>query len=813
MEHNDSTILKKSIGRRSFLKGSAAAVAAAGLGSGLAGCSPLTKADDASSTEVDAVEEIVKPGVCRGGCGAGCPMNVHVRDGKVVKTSRIQLSDPHVTRLCNKGLTHALRVYAEDRLKHPMKRAGERGEGKWEQISWDEALTTIADKWKEVMEKHGPLSNAFLGGSGNITPDSQYGKRLAAYMGAVTLDPAQDRVFYAAFPPIVGASKGPGGGGRNDVFNADNIFIWGFNPTEGDSQTAHYMFQTKTHHGAKIVVIDPTFTIAASKADLYVPIRPGTDGALALGMSNVLVNEGLAKEEFMKSDTVAPCLVKDENGKYFRLSDLGKAEAGTPEDKCVVRAEDGTLGALGDIKNPVLHGTFEIEGVSVTTAYDLLLERVAEWPPEKASEICDIPVETIRELAHIAQDGHNSINMGLGLDHVTNGMATFSAILSMCMLAGQFGHPGNSSKGTWRGEIAVGWMPYTVFKPKDAPGSPVFYSPALLNLMDTKKYGKQDINIKTLYIWNHNLFGTQVGGVKWRKFLEDVELLVVADVVMTSTANYADIVLPICHYFECESAQGADTRYIFYNAKSAEPLYESKDDFQVFNALFEKMGFQDKMFKDRDALYNAVFDNPAAKEANITWDRVKKEGAVFTFEPDERVMGGEGTYSTPTGRLQFYQEAIPLDTDYGQTIDIMKERLPYWEPPIEAWKDNPLAEKYPLNFTSERNKYKVHTQYTRVPWLLEFEDEPYVQVNPATCKERGIADGDYIRMFNDRGTCTLKVRFNNGIRPGMVVIDHGWDQNQFIEGFYCDLLGHNITPVVANSYYFDTLIEIEKANV
>ncbi|WP_419051405.1 molybdopterin dinucleotide binding domain-containing protein [Gordonibacter pamelaeae] len=132
---------------------------------------------------------------------------------------------------------------------------------------------------------------------------------------------------------------------------------------------------------------------------------------------------------------------------------------------------------------------------------------------------------------------------------------------------------------------------------------------------------------------------------------------------------------------------------------------------------------------------------------------------------------------------------------------------------MEAWKENPLAEKYPLVFTSERSKYKVHTQYTRVPWLLEFEDEPYVAVNPVDCEARGIADGDYIRMFNDRGTCTLRVRFNNGIRPGMVVIDHGWDLDQFVDGFYCDLLGYNVTPVVANSYYFDTLIEIEKATV
>ncbi|MEG1831537.1 MAG: molybdopterin-dependent oxidoreductase [Raoultibacter sp.] len=809
MKHTQETMLSTTIDRRSFLKGSAAAAVAAGLGSNLTG-SELAFANEKQPLPK---EETINPGVCRGGCGAGCQMNVHVRDGKIVKTSRRQQSDPDVTRVCNRGLSHALRVYAEDRLKYPMKRVGERGEGKWEQISWEEALSTITDKWKEVAKEYGPGSNAFLCAGGNISPDNQHGKRLCSAMGATMIDPACDRVFYAAFPPIVGGYKGAGGSGRGDVKNAKHVFIWGYNPSEADSQTYHYSLRAKVEHGAKMIVIDPTFTIAASKADLFVPLRPGTDGALALAMANVLVNKGLAKEDFMKSDTVAPCLVRSDNGKYLRLSDLGRATAKTPEDKCVVRAEDGTLGALGEISNPVIHGTFTIEGQSVTAAYDLLLERVMEWTPERASKICDVPVETIEKLAYMAQDGHNSINMGLGLDHLTNGMATFSSVLAMCMIAGQFGHPGNSAKGTWRGEIGIGWMPYGLANPKGAPGSTLMYAPALLKCMESKKYGKTDINVKTLYIWDHNLFGTQVGGNKWREFLEDVELLVVADVVSTSTTNYADIILPACHYFECESASGDDTRYVLYNAKSSEPLYESKSDFEIFKQLFERMDLNEYNFKDLDDLFNTIFDNPIAKKIDLTWDRLKKEGSILTFEPDERVTGSEGTYGTPTGRLQFYQESIPLDTDYGQKVDFMKERLPYWEPPMEAWHENELAEKYPLVFTSERSKYKVHTQYTRVPWMLEFEDEPYLAVNPADCEARGIVDGDYIRLFNDRGTCTLRVRFNNGIRPGMVVIEHGWDQDQFVDGFYCDLLGYNVTPVVANSYYFDALVQIEKANI
>ena len=814
MREDKAPGFNRPFGRRSFLKGSAAVAVAAGSGALVAGCSPSKEqGTDGSGQGSNPIEEVVYPGVCRGGCGAGCQMNVHVRDGNIVKTSRREQSNPDTTRLCNRGLTHVLRVYDENRLKHPMKRVGERGEGKWEQISWDEAITTITDKWKEVAEKHGPGANAFLKGSGNITPDAHNGLLLRSLMGATLLDPAQDRALYVAGPAAAGYSNRFCGSALEDVFNTKNLLIWGYNPTESTSHMTHYILRAQQEHGTKLVVIDTTFNVIASKADLFVPVHPGTDGALAFGMMSVLVNENLVDEAFLASDTVAPLLVKDEDGTYLRLSDLGKAEAGTKEDLFVVAAADGSFGSVAEIAAPLIRGSFDVEGIAVTTSYDLLLGRVAEWTPESASEICDVPVETIRELAHMMVDGPSAVAPGLGLDHYTNGVATYAAIFTMTMMAGQLGKPGTGFKGAFAAESARGWMPYGLTNPPDAPKSNTFYSPALLNCMESGKYGDVDINIKTLYIWNHNLFGTQVGGVKWREFLKDVELLVVADVVMNSTVNYADIVLPACHYFECESASGEATKYVFYNQKAAEPLYESKSDYEIFKMLFEKMGLQDKNYKTLDELYNAVFDNDVARSIDLTWDRVKKEGAVLTWPQENYVYGEDGVWVTPTGRLQFYQESIPLDTDYGQKLDFMKERLPYWEQPIEGWRDNELAKKYPFVFTSERSKFKVHTQYTKIPWFFDFEAEPYVMVNPADCEARGIADGDYIRLFDDRGTCTLRAMFNDGVRPGMIVIDHGWDQDQFVDGFYCDLIGYNVTPVVANSYYFDALIDMEKANV
>ncbi|MEA5021221.1 MAG: molybdopterin-dependent oxidoreductase [Gordonibacter sp.] len=810
MNRKENNVLRNPINRRSFIKGSAAAAAALGVGSGLSGTA-LALADEGMQTS----SEEVYPGCCRGGCGGGCPMNVHVRDGKIVKTSRIKNSKPDTDRLCHRGLAHALRVYGEERLKYPMKRAGERGEDKWEQISWDEAIATITDKWKEVAEKHGPDANAFIKSAGNISPDSYQIQQLCAWMGATSLEPACDRTLYVAGPASLGYSDRFCGSGHEDAFCSKNILVWGWNPTESNSIIAHYILRAKAEYGANLVVIDPSYIITAEKADKFVPIQPGTDAVLALSMSNVLVSEGLADEAFLAQSTVAPFLVKKTDGKYLRLSDLGKAEAGAPEDLPVVRSADGVIGLPADIPSPVVHGTFTIEGIAVDTAYDLLLERVNEWPPEKASKVCDVPVETIVELAHMMADGPSAVAPGLGLDHYTNGLSTYAAIFAMTMVAGQFGKPGTGVKGGFSNESARGWFPHSLSKPKGAPKGKTFYTPAMLNLLDAGgTYKGTEINIKTLYCWSHNLLSTEVGVNRWREFLDTIELFVVADVVSTSTTNYADIVLPVCHYFECESATGEQTDYVYYGAKAAEPLYESKSDYDISLLLFDKMGLSDKLYPSRDALFSAACDNPVAKSINLTWDRIKKEKAVITRPEDyKHVYGEDGIYKTETGRLQFYWETIPVDGDYGQEIDFMKERLPYWDPPMEAWRDNPLAQKYPLLFTSERSKFKVHSQFTYNPWFLELESEPYVMVNPATCAERGIEDGDYIRLFNDRGSCVVRTRFNDGTRPGVITIDHGWEKDQFVEGYYCDLLGYNISNVSANSYYFDTLIDIEKATI
>lgn len=172
--------------------------------------------------------------------------------------------------------------------------------------------------------------------------------------------------------------------------------------------------------------------------------------------------------------------------------------------------------------------------------------------------------------------------------------------------------------------------------------------------------------------------------------------------------------------------------------------------------------------------------------------------------------GEGGVFPTPTGRAQFYQENPVPQMDFGQQIDVEKERLPHWEPPYEAWSENPLAKKYPLIYTSERPKWKVHTQWGRVPWILELNPEPIANIHPKDAEARKIKTGDMVKIYNDRGHVVLKAVINNGIRPGMVVLPKGWELDQFKDGHYQDLTSRVSNDACINNCYFDTLVEVEK---
>jgi len=822
----EERILERKFTRRSFLKGAAATAAAAGVVVAGGGTLLKTVAEAAGDAAAESGEQVFY-GSCRANCFGGCRVKVTVRGGKVVKTEMAEFPDKRYNRICAKGITHMQTMYAADRLKYPIKRVGERGAGQWEQITWEEAVGEITDSWKKYIEESGGKSIIFSAGTGNFGSVSwQSQGRLQGLLGAASATSAYDNTALSTSTKCFGVGPHYSANEMADLLNAKTILLWGTNPTQAQIQNSHFIKEAQ-ENGATLIHIDPTYNPITSKCDIHVPLRPGTDGALAMAMINIILENGWTDEAFIKKSTVGPFLAKESDGKFLRLSDISEVAAGSEEDAIVVRGADGSVGVPADIADPVITGSFTIKGIKVTTAFDLLVERVAEWTPERASELCDIPVKTIEEITEIcATKTPCTTYCGYGVDHYVNGHSGYMAIFAMAMITGNVGKRG-ASAGI---QMPLGFNLNTAAL-TTVEGAVGNSPPIALNkipyIMDNKQYGGEPYEIRSVYNYCHNPLANTAGHTEMITAYSKLDLLVVSDWRMTDTARYADIVLPTSHWFESNDIHGmiSQTPFTILQEKAVDPPAECKSDLEIVTLLAEGMGFGEHFnLTDMDAI-ELLCTGPAPTAFGLSYEKIMEEkvirGPYLSNQPDGTYIHGEGgVFPTKTGRAIFYFEEPKADHYYGpeQTFDPELERMAYWEPPHEAWPEtvggferNELAEKYPLIYTSERSKLKTHTMFGHNPWLLELIPEPVVKVNPADAQERGIKEGDYARLYNDRGSVVLKMVYSNGVRPGMVVVPKGWEFDQFKEGHYSSLVSNATHGYILNNNYFDNLCQMEKA--
>lgn len=824
MEENKNNYLNPSMSRRKFVKASAVATAATGAVLANPWSSAMnTLSPDTVEASTKEGELQIFSGACRGNCAGGCFLNIEVRDGKVIRTAAGEFPDPAYNRICVKGLSHVQRIYNKDRLKYPMKRVGERGEGKWERISWDEAITTITDKWKEYEKEYGKESYAIAWGSGNYASVAGVGmgssvNRLLNVLGCANISATVDAAHGHAAGNAVGWGPNFTLNESKDFKNAKTILVWGANPVISQQQSTHFLLEAK-EQGTKLIVIDPTYNITASKADQYVPIVPGTDGALALGMMNIVVRENWIDEPFMKKSTVAPFLVKESDGSYLRLSDLGQLTEGQ-EDQIVVRGQDGQVGLPTEIADPVIKGTYTINGIKVTTAYSLLLERIAEYSPEKAAEITNIPVETIEEITKIyAQNTPSTIYSFFGVDHYVNAHYSMFSMYALAMITGNLG---KSGAGCGMGEnLSTNYLNLvgSLF-PEGAVGSAITMATTDMDqVMDEHKYGtKENYHLKSVYFTHINMLGNAADRKYALEWMDKLDLVVVADMNMNETAQHADILLPVAHWFEVEDMFSTYSThpYVIYQEKAIEPLFECKSDFQITKMIAEKMGVGQHFDLTEEEYIKLLIDTDAARDLGITFDNLKEQKIIKSLPGETYIYGEDGTYLTPTGRAQFYVEN-PLPNSnydlrfYNKQFDIEKERLPYWEPPYEASRENPLYEKYPFYMISDHSKFRTHSQWWDVPVLLELDPEPLLKINLEDASKYGIKTGDKVKIYNDRGYVVMRAALNAGNQPGILTAPKGWEKSQFIDGHFADLSTRYVHPICANSAFNDLLVAIEKA--
>jgi molybdopterin-containing oxidoreductase family molybdopterin binding subunit len=754
---------------------------------------------------------------------------VHVREGKVVKTSLADVPDQCYKRACLRGLSHVQVLYSPLRNKYPLKRAGERGSGEWEQISWDQAVEEISGKLNEVREAYGPRGNAAMSNGGNVAVLSgTFGAQ--RFKNAMEMQSIGNCVDFGCMPGLTRVYGAGGSYGKSaessDLENAELFVLWGMNLTVTNWDRWQHMMRA-IDKGAKLVVIDPNYTPIASKADLFVPIRPASDAALLMAMINLMITEKRYDEDFVLKATVAPFLVRDDTGKFVRRSDLGippdegpvNPTTGQPTtiDPYVVWDEATRQPLpLEEAAKPALKGAYTANGIKAQTAFDLLAKRASEFSLEYAAEQTEVPVETIRDLVAMETDGRTVANLlGFGTNGYDNSPYMGHAFATMVVLAGQIGKPGTNACYNQEPAPINTFNPLYLFPDMKNIATP---SITLLDLPELMEKGTATINgseqtaPKTLWISHINPYNNFLNPQTWReKVLPGLEMVVVVDRIMSDSAYYmADYVLPAAHYFEQTDVRHAlvSAPYAVYAEKAVEPAFEAKSDLEIFRAFAKPLGIEQYFDKPDEELLAECL----TYEGCPTIEQLKSERVYRFTEPGWQPYSIEAdNITTASKRFEFYSEAPIGQTGAPLPPELFEDNcLPTFKLPLEAWPDVEGADEYPFPLISERDRVMLHSQFSDSSWLLEIDPEPTVRMNPLDAEPRGLKTGDYVRLYNDRGYGVVKLIVSEGQHPGSLTWPKGWQQRSYKDGNLHNLTLLAYNPVTVNHSYTDCHVNIEK---
>lgn len=637
--------------------------------------------------------QVVKS-VCPRNCPDSCGIITYVKDGKIINIEGDPAHPITQGRLCHKGYQSLPIVYHPDRILHPMKRVGAKGEGKFEKISWDEALDTIAAKFKEAIAQHGSESilpywySGELGLVHFLSPMRFFGK-----MGASNL---QQTVCTGSGEAACTFTHGPLGMDPEDFANSKLIIIWGANTTETNPHFWPFVTKAMEQNGAKLIVVDPHRTLTASLAGIHLQPNVGTDTALALGMLNVIISKGLHDADFVAKSTIG---------------------------------------------------------------FDQLKEKAGQYPLEKVAQITGIPAADIEKVATMyATTKAAAIKVGYGMQRHSNGGMMVRAISFLPAICGQWG---NSGGGLCYINIA-NWFNYNIgnlVHPEIFAGE---FRTINMNLIGDALLNA-DPPVKVLYNFNSNPGAMMSNQNNLRKGLSREDLFtVVHDLFITDTADYADIFLPAATFFEKPDIhQSYAFWYSSLNSQAIEPLGEAKTVVQVFNQLAQRMGFDDPCFKEteEDIIKGALeTDNPFLE--GVTYERLQKEGTVRLNTPTTPFVNFEnGEFLTDSKKIELYSEKMK-----EEGLDPVAEYVPLREGP-EATPE--LFAKYPIYLLTGSTSRLCNTTYANTEFFQTIDGVPTVKINPEDASSRGISEGDWVLVENDRGSAKLMARLSDGIKPGV----------------------------------------------
>ena len=738
---------------------------------------------------------------CPAHCGIdACGILAHVKGDLVVKLEPADFPDKRDRRICLRGLSSLDITYHPERLKYPMKRVGERGEGKFERITWDEAYNVIVENFKKIAEKYGWRTIGWvLGGPGAGTTKFGAYLRLASLTQSTRVSawgygdaglPCGSRIVLGHQFPYLYLQANFWQRKWSEL-----LIIWGTNPGESMPLQNMRKIMDAKEEGTQIIVIDPRFTITASKADQYIGLKPGTDSALALGIMNVIFQEKSFDKNFILEHTNGPYLVRTDTGKLLRGKDI---EVKKPNAYILWHKPSNSANVVRrkNIKEASLTGKYDINGIECKPVFQLLIELASEYTLEKTAEITGVKAELIEKLAlRIAAANDITFLTHMGFTRTYHGDISLRGLLSVASITG------NVTTAVRSGYVpaTLNWGPFL----KAIPDKPSYHRLGILNLYDAVIKGKP-FQIKAVWFAFINFLNQCAHSNKIiDEFFPNLDFIVQTELFMTPSARYADLLLPVCSFLEFSDFMSMPYPYLQLQQKIIEPLYESKSDVTIVSELAEKLGFGEFFDGGENGMIDMIMDNSSLEGVNR---EVLKKGAVKLRSLPE---GGSFplTFGTPSGKIELYAEQLVEDG----------EALPVYLPPIEA----PIISeetKYPLTLINGHSRFRTHSMFANVQSLLDLNPEPIVDINPIDAEKRNISNNDIVTVFNGRARTTLKARVTEGVIPGVINITEGWWIEQFKEGSLNHLTHDIINPVQEkvyepNMHMNDVAVEVVKSEV
>ena len=687
----------------------------------------------------------------RNNCGGRCIIHAHVRDGKIEKLttdSREAAGDCVPLTACVRGMNYHKTFLGRDRLRYPMKRVGQRGEGKFERITWEEATDTIAREWVRIRDTYGVGSRYvnYATGISAMISGGGLAKRLLKLDGGY-LD-YYNSYSTACITQSTNLMYGTAETGNNlsDWLNSNLIILWGHNPVETkfDCETMYYLRKARDK-GIPIIVVDPrrNDTALALGAE-WVPLKPATDAALMDAMAYVIVEQGLQDQDFL--------------------------------DRCCVGFDKAHMPAGVDPSECYLsYLTGEKDGIPKT--------------PEWAAPITGVSAEAIRSLAiRYATAKPAALIQGFGAQrHAYGEQSARGGILLACM-TGNVGVSGGWACGSGRcTRHAFPGMP-NVPNPYSMSIPSYLWTEAILRgheltALDGVTGGEQlQSDIKMMVNLAGNCLINQHGDInRTKEILADTskcEFILCSDLFMTASAKFADILLPGVSFFEGENIvvpwQYGD--FLGFTNQVIEPLYEGRFEYDWLSEVAEKIGLGPQFTEGRTLgqWLEYCYNDLRKKEPELPEYTVFKEAGIYRYQNNPDVIAfqkqrrdpDKNPFPTPSGKVEIFSEKI-----YRTAFRDFMPAIPRYVDPPEGPND-PLTEKYPLQLIGWHTKRRCHSIHDNNPGMHKL-DPQCLWMHPDDAAKRIIADGQEVLVWNDRGRMRIPVKLTDRVMAGVVALSQG----------------------------------------